>query len=71
MRRYVSRLHRDGREIGLFTPKGVSIPLAVSILPDGIYPAPRSCSAGRLASATGDSTRRVVLPSDSVGLSFV
>jgi pimeloyl-ACP methyl ester carboxylesterase len=30
------------RKLSYFTPKGVSIPVAVSVFPDEVYPAPRS-----------------------------
>jgi pimeloyl-ACP methyl ester carboxylesterase len=42
-RLYWSRVHGDGAgTFGFFGVKGVSIPVAVSVFPDELYPAPRS-----------------------------
>jgi pimeloyl-ACP methyl ester carboxylesterase len=42
-RLYWSRVHGDGAgTFGFFDVKGVSIPVAVSVFPDELYPAPRS-----------------------------
>jgi len=42
-RLYWSRVHGDGAgTFGFFGVKGVSIPVAVSVFPDDLYPAPRS-----------------------------
>ena len=37
-----ARLYWENASVGFFNPKGVTIPVAVSVFPDELYPAPRS-----------------------------
>jgi hypothetical protein len=62
-----ARLYWENRFASFFGVKGVSVPVAVSVFPDELYPAPRSWAERAYPNliTTTDSTRVVISPRGS------